>query len=101
MGFEVIKNKQSWYNTELVLPMYNARPYFSLKNLGTEVRVMHGKIWSLVVTKQAWGCKVVHREYSNNYNNTVITIYGTRWALQLSEGALYNLYECRSAVLYT
>ena len=29
---------------ELVLPMYNAHPYFSLKNLGKNVRIVHGKI---------------------------------------------------------
>ena len=29
---------------ELVLPMYNAYPYFSLKNLGKTVHIIHGKI---------------------------------------------------------
>ena len=30
---------------ELVLPMYNAYPYFSLTDLGKEVYIVHGKIW--------------------------------------------------------
>ena len=29
---------------ESVLPMYNAQPYFSLKNLGKKVLIIHGKI---------------------------------------------------------
>ena len=29
---------------ELILPMYNAHPYFSLKNLGKKVHIIHGKI---------------------------------------------------------
>ena len=29
---------------ELVLSTYNAHPYFSLKNLGTEMCVMHSKM---------------------------------------------------------
>ena len=29
---------------ELVLPMYNAHPYFSFKNLDKNVRIIHGKI---------------------------------------------------------
>ena len=32
---------------ELVLPMYNAHPYISLKNLGKNVHITHGKIWYL------------------------------------------------------
>ena len=28
---------------ELVLPMYNVHPYFSLKNLGKKVSIIHGK----------------------------------------------------------
>ena len=32
---------------ELVLLMYNAHPYFSLKSLGKKVRHIHGKIWYL------------------------------------------------------
>ena len=30
---------------ELVLPMYNAHAYFSLKNLGKKMHIIHGKIW--------------------------------------------------------
>ena len=30
---------------ELVLPMYNVHPYFSLKNLGPELCITYGKIW--------------------------------------------------------
>ena len=29
---------------ELVLPMYNVHPYFSLKTLGKRVCIIHGKI---------------------------------------------------------
>ena len=29
----------------LGLPMYNAHPYFSLKNVGKKVCIIHGKIW--------------------------------------------------------
>ena len=30
---------------ELVLPMYNAHPYFSLKFLGKKVHIIHSKMW--------------------------------------------------------
>ena len=40
--FKRIKN--IYIDTELVLPMYNAHPYFSLKNLGKKVLIIHGKI---------------------------------------------------------
>ena len=30
---------------ELVLPMYNVHPYFSLKNLGKKVCIISGKTW--------------------------------------------------------
>ena len=30
---------------ELVVPMYNAHPDFSLKNLGKEVYIIHSEIW--------------------------------------------------------
>ena len=29
--------------------MYNVHPYFSLKNLGKKVSIMHGKIWYLTM----------------------------------------------------
>ena len=29
----------------LIIPMYNVHPYFSLKNLGKKVRIIHSKIW--------------------------------------------------------
>ena len=32
---------------ELVLPMYNAHPYFCLKNLGKKVCTSYGKIWHI------------------------------------------------------
>ena len=32
-----------WY--VVIVPMYNAPPYFSLKKLGTKVHTIHGKIW--------------------------------------------------------
>ena len=34
--------KNIYINTVLVLPVYNAHPYFSFKNLGKKV---HGEIW--------------------------------------------------------
>ena len=33
---------------ELVLPIYNAHPYFSLKDLGRKVHINHGKIQSIL-----------------------------------------------------
>ena len=33
---------------ELVLPMYNVHPYFSLKNLGQTMLIIHSKIWGNV-----------------------------------------------------
>ena len=30
---------------ELVLPIYNAHPYFFLKNLSQKVCILNGKIW--------------------------------------------------------
>ena len=36
--------KNIYIDTELVVPMYNAHPYFSLKNLGKKVHIIHGKI---------------------------------------------------------
>ena len=33
---------------ELVLPMYNVHPYFSLKNLGKNVYIIHSKIWYFI-----------------------------------------------------
>ena len=34
-----------YIDTELVLPMCNVHPYFSLKNLDQKVCIIHGKIW--------------------------------------------------------
>ena len=34
---------------ELVLPVYNAHPYFSLKNLGKKMCTIHSKIWGNLV----------------------------------------------------
>ena len=31
-------------DSEIVLPMSNAHPYFSLRNLGKAVHIIHGKI---------------------------------------------------------
>ena len=39
------------------------------------------KKYTLAITKQSWGCTVQHR---NILSNIVITIYGARWALELS-----------------
>ena len=33
-----------YIDLELVPPMYNVHPYFSLKNLGKKVCIIHGKI---------------------------------------------------------
>ena len=30
---------------ELVLPMYNVHPYFSLNNFGKKVHIVYGKMW--------------------------------------------------------
>ena len=35
--------KNIYIDKELVLPMYNVHPYFSLKNLGKKVHIIHGK----------------------------------------------------------
>ena len=35
-----------YIDMELVLPMYNMHPYFSLRNLGKKVCIIYGKIWS-------------------------------------------------------
>ena len=37
-----------YIDTELVLPMCNTHPYFSLKNLGKNVRIIHGKKWYIM-----------------------------------------------------
>ena len=42
--FKRIKN--IYIDTELVLPMYNAHPYFSLKNLGKKVHIIHSRTQS-------------------------------------------------------
>ena len=36
---------------ELVLPMYNAHPYFSFKNLGKKVHIIHSNMWYLFISK--------------------------------------------------
>ena len=41
---------------ELVLPMYNMPPYFSLKNLGKKVRTTHDKIRCLYIELQVDLC---------------------------------------------
>ena len=40
---------------ELVLPMYNVHPYFSLKNVGNKVSKIHGKIRYFGCTAHTWG----------------------------------------------
>ena len=37
--------KNIYRDTELVLPMYNVHPYFSLKNLGKKACIIQSKIW--------------------------------------------------------
>ena len=36
---------------QLVLPMYSAHPYFSLKNLGNKVCTIHDKIWKFSIPR--------------------------------------------------
>ena len=36
--------KNHYIEMELILPMYNAHPHFSFKNLGRKVCIIHGKI---------------------------------------------------------
>ena len=38
--------------------------------------------YKLAVTQQSWGCKAQYREI---VNNIVITMYGVRWVLDLSQ----------------
>ena len=42
--------KNIYIDTELLLPMYNAHPYFSLKNLGKSMCILLGKIPLAVAT---------------------------------------------------
>ena len=35
--------KYIYRDTKLVIPMYNVHPYFSIKNLGTKVCIIHSK----------------------------------------------------------
>ena len=37
---------------ELVLPMYDAHPYFSLKSLCKKMCFIHGKIWVFKISNQ-------------------------------------------------
>ena len=39
--------KNMYIDTELVLPIYNVHPYFSLKSSGKKVHIIPGKIWYL------------------------------------------------------
>ena len=39
---------------ELILPIYNAHPYFSLKNLGKNMRIVHGQIQLIFFRKDAF-----------------------------------------------
>ena len=41
----ILQNINIYIDMELVLPMYNVYPYFSLKNLGKNVHIIPGKIW--------------------------------------------------------
>ena len=47
---------------ELVLPMYNVHPYFSLKTLGKRVSIIHSKIWYI-------------KRYNANKDSAYITQY--------------------------
>ena len=46
---------------ELVLPMYNAHPYFSLKNVGKNVCIIHCKIRliGVILIRSHWTAIVV------------------------------------------
>ena len=41
---QIITKHKNRYKVFQALPMYNAHPYFSLKNLGKNVHIIHGKI---------------------------------------------------------
>ena len=48
MSTHIVRTKQIkniYIDMELVLHMYNAHPYLSLKNLGKNVCILHGKMW--------------------------------------------------------
>ena len=51
-----------WY--VIIIPMYNAHPYFSLRNVGKNMQIIHGKIQYLFT---GWGvCSVGSRNYSSH-----------------------------------
>ena len=37
----------------------------------------------------------------NIINNTVITMYGARWVLEISWGIVCKVYDCLTTMLYT
>ena len=46
-----------YIDMELVLPIYSAHPYFSLKNWGKKVRIIHSKIWQIAVPSSPTTCR--------------------------------------------
>ena len=48
---------------ELVLPMYNADPYFSLKNLGKIMLIIHNKIGHILWLLYSLCCILHPHEY--------------------------------------
>ena len=43
---QILTKHKNRYKVFQVLPMNNVHPYFSLKNLGENVRIIHNRIWN-------------------------------------------------------
>ena len=56
------------------------------------------KKYRLVVTKI---CTEVKYSVGNAVSNIVVTMYGARWVLEISEGTLCKVYDCLTTMLYT
>ena len=56
---------------ELILPMYDTHPYFSLKNLGKNVCIIHGKNGNLEMVY-----KTIHLKLkSDNFSTNICMLY--------------------------
>ena len=75
--------------------------------MGTENRLqvegLGGKgegieMYRLVVSKQSWRCKVEHRKRTQQYCNNCVWC---GWALEMSGGTLYKVYDYLTNTLYT
>ena len=56
------------------------------------------KKYKLVVTEQSWGVKY---SIGSIVSNTVITMCGARWVLEMLRRALYKVYDHLTIKLYT